>query len=82
LIAAADVRGVTPALVTPLTKNDQVDLKGVETITKYLVDSGVHGPMPVGGTGEFPSLLRGPLPELTDEEKAGVKAALKTIGAS
>jgi dihydrodipicolinate synthase/N-acetylneuraminate lyase len=25
--------------------------------------------------------LRGPLPELTDEEKAGVKAALKTIGA-
>lgn len=65
------VRGVIPALVTPFTKNDEVDLKGIEKITQFLVDSGVHAIMPVGGTGEFPSLLR--------EEKRDVVAAVAGV---
>jgi 4-hydroxy-tetrahydrodipicolinate synthase len=68
MVKAGDVRGVIPALVTPFTKKDEVDLKGVETITRYLVENGVHALMPVGGTGEFPSLLR--------EEKRDVIAAV------
>ena len=59
MLSGSEVRGVIPALVTPFTKNDQVDLKGVETITKFLIENGVHALMPVGGTGEFPSLLQG-----------------------
>jgi 4-hydroxy-tetrahydrodipicolinate synthase len=71
MVSASDVRGVIPALVTPFTRNDEVDLKGVEAITKYLVDNGVHALMPVGGTGEFPSLLR--------EEKRDVIAAVARV---
>lgn len=71
MVSGSDVRGVIPALVTPFTKNDEVDLKGVEAITKYLVENGVHALMPVGGTGEFPSLLR--------EEKRDVIAAVARV---
>ncbi|MEW5817023.1 MAG: 4-hydroxy-tetrahydrodipicolinate synthase [Spirochaetota bacterium] len=71
MLSGSDVRGVIPALVTPFTKNDQVDLKGVEAITRFLVDNGVHALMPVGGTGEFPHLLR--------EEKRDVVAAVARV---
>jgi len=71
MVRGSDVRGVIPALVTPFTKKDEVDLKGVEAITKYLVENGAHGLMPVGGTGEFPSLLR--------EEKRDVIAAVARV---
>ena len=71
MVSGSDVRGVIPALVTPFTKKDEVDLKGVEAITRYLVENGVHALMPVGGTGEFPSLLR--------EEKRDVIAAVARV---
>jgi 4-hydroxy-tetrahydrodipicolinate synthase len=68
MLKGIDVRGVIPALVTPFTEKDEVDLKGVEKIARFLVDSGVHALMPVGGTGEFPHLMR--------EEKRDVVAAV------
>ncbi|HNW91437.1 MAG TPA: dihydrodipicolinate synthase family protein [bacterium] len=71
MITGKDIKGVIPALVTPFTKQDRVDLKGIETITRYLVKNGVHALMPVGGTGEFPSLLR--------EEKRDVVAAVASV---
>ena len=71
MVSGTDVKGVIPALVTPFTKKDTVDLKGVEKITKFLIDNGVHALMPVGGTGEFPSLLR--------EEKRDVVAAVARV---
>lgn len=71
MVSGTDIRGVIPALVTPFTKNDEVDLAGLETITKFLIDNGVHALMPVGGTGEFPSLLR--------EEKRDVVAAVARV---
>ncbi|RKX82176.1 MAG: hypothetical protein DRP57_10395, partial [Spirochaetes bacterium] len=66
-----DIKGVIPALVTPFDKNDQVDLKAVEKITEFLVSNGVHALMPVGGTGEFPNLLR--------EEKRDVVKAVASV---
>ncbi|HEY9593654.1 MAG TPA: dihydrodipicolinate synthase family protein, partial [Spirochaetia bacterium] len=71
MVSGTDIKGVFPALVTPFTKKDEVDLKGVEKITKFLVEKGVHALMPVGGTGEFPSLLR--------EEKRDVVAAVAKV---
>ena len=71
MVSGSDLKGVIPALVTPFTKKDEVDLKGVEAITRYLLDGGVHALMPVGGTGEFPSLLR--------EEKRDVIAAVARV---
>ena len=76
MITAKEIKGVIPALVTPFTRQDKVDLKGIETITRHLVHHGVHALMPVGGTGEFPSLLR---EEKRDVIAAVAGAAKKTV---
>lgn len=58
MIEGKDLRGVIPAIVTPFDRDYRLDLKAVEKITQFLVENGVHAIMPVGGTGEFPNLLR------------------------
>ena len=35
-----------------------MDLNVLEKITQFLVNNNVHATMPIGGTGEFPNLLR------------------------
>ena len=45
-------RGVWPALVTPLTAEDQIDIQATERLLTYLMDAGVHGFYACGGTGE------------------------------
>ena len=45
-------KGVWPALVTPLTENDGVDVAATRRLLDYLVDAGVHGFYVCGGTGE------------------------------
>lgn len=69
--SATEIKGVIPAIVTPFDKQLRLDLKALEVITSYLVENGVHALMPVGGTGEFPHLLR--------EEKKDVIAAVAGI---
>lgn len=53
-----EVKGVIAAMITPFSNEDQVDERGLEKLTDYLVKGGVHGIMTTGGTGEFPHLLR------------------------
>ena len=66
-----DFIGVIPAIVTPFTTDDRLDLKGLEKIAEFLIENGIHGIMAVGGTGEFPHLLR--------EEKRDVVAGLARV---
>lgn len=58
MLTPADIGGVIAAMVTPFDKNGQVSSPAIETITEFLVSSGVHAIMTTGGTGEFPHLLR------------------------
>src|SRR5258708_33664909 len=48
------LRGVIPAIVTPFDTDGGVDLPATATLTRWLVDSGVHAIMTTGGTGEVP----------------------------
>lgn len=50
------LRGVVAAIVTPFDKGGALDYGVLESLTRYLIDSGVHGIMATGGTGEFPHL--------------------------
>jgi len=59
------IRGVIPAIVTPIDASGNVDLAATARLTRWLVDSGVHGIMTTGGTGEFPHLDRDERRELT-----------------
>jgi len=48
--------GVYVVLVTPFTKDRDVDYAGLEKNVRWLVKQGVHGVIPLGSTGEFASL--------------------------
>jgi 4-hydroxy-tetrahydrodipicolinate synthase len=67
MLSAKNLKGVIPAIITPFTKRDKVDVKGLKVLTEHLIKNGVHAIMTVGGNGEFPHLLR--------EEKKEVTAA-------
>jgi len=51
-----ELRGVLPALVTPLTRDGEVDEPAVERLVGHVLAGGVHGLLPLGSTGESPSL--------------------------
>jgi 4-hydroxy-tetrahydrodipicolinate synthase len=49
-------RGIYPAMVTPMTEREEVDLPKLEALVEYLIGAGVHGLIPLGSTGEFYAL--------------------------
>ncbi|MCF2871771.1 4-hydroxy-tetrahydrodipicolinate synthase [Octadecabacter sp. G9-8] len=49
------IKGSLPALVTPFT-NGQLDLDTLKKLVEWHVDQGTHGFVPVGTTGESPTL--------------------------
>ena len=48
-------KGSMPALVTPFT-NGKVDIEALKKLVDWHVDQGSHGLVPVGTTGESPTL--------------------------
>lgn len=61
-------KGIIPSLVTPFTKSDAVDEKGVRWLCRNAIDKGVHSIICVGSLGEFPCL--------TDDERRSVIKAV------
>ena len=49
-------RGIYVAAVTPMTDNSEVDYEMLGRFTDHLINSGVHGLIPLGSTGEFYAL--------------------------
>ncbi len=50
------LEGVYTALVTPMTADGKVDEKALRRLVDFQVEGGVHGLVPVGTTGESPTL--------------------------
>ena len=48
-------KGSFPALVTPF-KNGELDLDTLKKLVEWHIDQGSHGLVPVGTTGESPTL--------------------------
>lgn len=48
--------GIYPALVTPMTEDGQVDLETLKSFAEHMIQSGVHGLIPLGSTGEYYAL--------------------------
>lgn len=51
-----ELKGVYPAMVTPLTPDEQVDKAAYRRVVRYCLDGGVHGVVVLGTTGEFPAM--------------------------
>jgi len=79
------LEGVFPALVTPLTPDgDEVDEAALRRLVDRLVDEGVDGLVPCGGTGEFAALSyaeRRRIVEVVLEQAAGRVPVVPHTGA-
>lgn len=49
-------KGSMPALVTPFTPDGELDLPALEKLVDWHISQGTHGLVPVGTTGESPTL--------------------------
>ena len=59
-----EIKGIIPAMVTPLKKDESLDEEGLREVINYLIEGGVHGVFCCGSQGEIYSL--------TDEERKRV----------
>src|SRR4029078_12355787 len=62
------LRGIIPAMISPLLARDQLDVAGLENLVEHVLAGGVHGFFILGPTGEGPHLsyaLRRQLVETT-----------------
>lgn len=68
------LQGVYPALVTPLTAEEEIDKAGMRKVARYCLDGGMTGVVVMGSTGEFPAMteaMRQEAIEAVLEEVAG-----------
>ncbi len=49
-------QGVLTAMITPFNKNGSVDYEALKTLTSEQIEAGISGLVPVGTTGESPTL--------------------------
>ena len=58
-LSAADLRGIFPALPTPVAGDDRVDAEATRALLRHVLDGkGMAGLVPIGGTGEYGALPR------------------------
>jgi len=71
---AARLRGIFPALPTPVRADDRVDADVARKLMRHVLPAGIGGVVPIGGTGEYgalPSSERVRMTAICAEEAAG-----------
>lgn len=56
MLKLTDLRGVLPALATPLTRDGALDEPAMKRLVEHVLAGGVHGLLALGSTGEVASL--------------------------
>ncbi|WP_347137712.1 4-hydroxy-tetrahydrodipicolinate synthase [Paracoccus sp. SSK6] len=65
-------KGSLPALVTPFTKDGELDLDTLKKLVDWHVEQGSHGLVPVGTTGESPTLTH-------DEHRLVIEEVVRAV---
>jgi 4-hydroxy-tetrahydrodipicolinate synthase len=65
-------RGVTTAMITPFLSDGSVDYDGLRANTRFQLKNGVQGLLPLGTTGEAPTLCE-------EEKERVVRTVIETI---
>lgn len=55
---ASRLKGIFPAIPTPVNADDTIDVGATLTLVSYLLRQGIDGLVPLGGTGEYGALPR------------------------
>ena len=55
-LTSANLRGIFPAIPTPVTAEDRIDEAAARAQMDLILRGGVSGVVPLGGTGEYGSL--------------------------
>jgi len=55
---ATRLHGVLPAIPTPVNADDTINVAATQKLIAYLLQQGIDGLVPLGGTGEYGSLAR------------------------
>jgi len=74
MLSAQQLRGVLPAIPTPVNPDDTINTDAARALMRYLLTRGVDGVVPLGGTGEYGALSRAErirMAEITAKEAAG-----------
>ena len=77
-------RGVTTAMVTPFLPNGSVDFEGLRKNTHHQIDNGINGLLPLGTTGETPTLSRDEMDQIVrvvaEETKGSARKVPVLVG--
>jgi 4-hydroxy-tetrahydrodipicolinate synthase len=71
--------GVTTALITPFLPDRKVDCEGLRQNVRFQIENGVKGLLPLGTTGETPTLFNEEKKQIVQIVVEEAKAADKTI---
>ena len=66
------IRGIIPAVITPLTETQELNEEGLQVILEHLLAKGVHGVFVTGSTGEFWALS-------ADEKRRVYRTTVSTV---
>ncbi len=58
MLTAKDLRGILPAIPTPVRADDTLDAGALKALFTWLLRQGIDGVVPLGGTGEYGALAR------------------------
>ncbi len=65
-------KGSFVAMITPFTKNGEIDEKGIKELVEFHIQNGTNGIVPCGTTGESPTLSH-------EEHKKVVETTIKAV---
>jgi len=74
MLSSQQLRGVMPAIPTPVNADDTINVEAARALLRYLLKQGVDGVLPLGGTGEYGALARAErirMVEVTAQEAQG-----------
>ncbi|WP_250504243.1 4-hydroxy-tetrahydrodipicolinate synthase [Caballeronia sp. AZ7_KS35] len=74
MLTSQSLHGILPAIPTPVNPDDTINVDATRALLRYLLEQGIDGVLPLGGTGEYGALSseqRVHMVELTAREAAG-----------
>lgn len=75
----AQLRGAFTALITPMNSNESIDFEGFRKLVRFQLESGISGLVPLGTTGETPTLDESEEERLIDIAMAEAKGKVPVI---